>query len=172
MQERRRYVVAITDASFCGVGCDHTMAGIIEQQSCQQVIGLVPYGGAMRPLCERSLPDCVKQRAIHYRRLRARKDIILVFDLADIEMVTQQVVQRAAAERDATAGCSRGEPFGSGSDVAFFEVPNEFVDAAEFEVSSEDQSDQLSVFFDDGNLALFHLIAEGQGASDPQALSL
>jgi len=50
--------------------------------------------------------------------------------------------------------------------------PNELVDAPEFEVSPEDQSDQFSFFFDNGNLAVLHLIAKGQGASDPQALSL
>src|SRR5260221_3961456 len=33
-----------------------------------------------------------------------------VFDLADIEVVTQQIVQRAAAERDATAGRTRRKP--------------------------------------------------------------
>ena len=44
--------------------------------------------------------------------------------------------------------------------------------AAEFQVSPEDQSDQLSFFFDDRDLALLHLIAKGQGASDPKALSL
>ena len=43
---------------------------------------------------------------------------------------------------------------------------------AKCEVSPEDQSDQLSFFFDDGDLAVLHLIAKGQGASDPQALPL
>src|SRR5713226_5239201 len=57
-------------------------------------------------------------------------------------------------------------------DVAFFEVPYQFVNAAEFQVSPEDQSDQLSFFFDDRDLALFHLVAKRQSASDPKALSL
>src|SRR5258706_5016417 len=30
-QERRRHVIAIADAGFCGVGCGHVMAGIVEQ---------------------------------------------------------------------------------------------------------------------------------------------
>src|ERR1700682_951465 len=39
-------------------------------------------------------------------------------------------------------------------------------------ISSEDPSDQFSFFFNDGNLAVLHLIAEGQGASNPQTLPL
>src|SRR5882762_3936451 len=40
---------------------------------------------------------CLKQRTVHNRRLLARQDLILVFDLADIEVVAQQIVQRATA---------------------------------------------------------------------------
>src|SRR5712664_3058429 len=50
MQERRRHVVAIADASFCGMGRHHSMAGIIEQQPCQQVVGFVAYDGPVGPL--------------------------------------------------------------------------------------------------------------------------
>ena len=79
------------------------MAGIVEQQSRQQVIGFVAYDGAVRPLGEGFLPDRLKQRAIHDRRLLAGQDLILVFDLADIEVIAQQIVQRATAERDPAA---------------------------------------------------------------------
>ncbi len=68
------------------------------------------------------LPDRLKQLAIHNRRLLAGQDLVPVFDLADIEVIAQQVVQRATAERDPTARRSRGEQPGFGSDVAFSEV--------------------------------------------------
>ena len=99
------------------------MAGIIEQQFCQQMVGLVAYDGAVGPLGEGFLSDRLKQRAIHDWRLFTRQDLILVFDLADIEEVAQQVVQRAASERDPAARRSRGEQPGFGPDVAFSEVP-------------------------------------------------
>src|SRR6266404_8865919 len=123
MQAWRRYIVAIADASFCGVGWDHAIAGVVEQQSRQQVVGFVADEGSVGPLGEGFLPDCVKQRAIHNWRLLAGQNLILVFDLADIEVVAQQVVQRAATERDAAARLAGCEPFDSGPDVAFFEVP-------------------------------------------------
>jgi hypothetical protein len=41
MQERRRHVIAIADASFCGMGRHHSMAGVIEQQPCQQMSDLL-----------------------------------------------------------------------------------------------------------------------------------
>ena len=77
----------------------------------------------MGPLGEAFLADGLKQRAIHDRRLLAGQDLVLVFDLADIEVVAQQIVQRAAAERDPTARRTRGEQPGFGPDVAFSEVP-------------------------------------------------
>ena len=120
MQEGRRHVVAIADAGFGGMGWNHAMPGI---QSCQQVVRFVAQDGAVGPLGEGFLPDRLKQCAIHDRRLLARQDLILVFDLADIEVIAQYIVQRAAAKRDAAARCSRGELLCSGSDVAFSEVP-------------------------------------------------
>jgi hypothetical protein len=65
-------------------------------------------------LGEGFLPDCVEQRAIHDWRLLTRQDLILVFDLADIEVVAQQVVQRAAPERDPAARRTRGKQSGFG----------------------------------------------------------
>jgi hypothetical protein len=54
----------------------------------------------MGPLGEGFLADGLKQRAIHDRRLLAGQDLVLVFDLADIKVIAQQIVQRATAERD------------------------------------------------------------------------
>jgi len=56
------------------------------------VVGLAAYDGAVGPLGEGFLSDYIKQSAIHNRRLLAGEDLILVFDLADIEVVAQQVV--------------------------------------------------------------------------------
>src|SRR5260370_5099420 len=108
-------------------------------------------------------------RGFHDRRLLAWQDLVRVFDLADIEVIAQQVVQRTTAERDAAARRARRELLGPCSDVSFFEVPYQVVDAAAFQVSPEDQSDQLSFFFDYRDLALFHLLAKRQSASDPKA---
>src|SRR5258707_14287259 len=96
------------------------------------MVRLATYDGAVGPLGEGFLSDRVKQRAIHDRRLLARRDLVLVFDLTDIEVITQQIVQRATAERDVAAGRTpRRELLCFGSDVAFSEVPYQFVDAVE-----------------------------------------
>ena len=115
------------------MGWDHATTGIVEQQPRQELVGLVTYEGAVRPLGKCLLPARIKQRAIHDRRLLTRQNLILVFDLADIEVVAQQVVQRAAPERDPAARHTRASGFGP--DVAFSEVPQQFVDTAKFEVS-------------------------------------
>jgi hypothetical protein len=87
------------------------------------VVGLVAKGGAAGPSGERFLADCIKQGAIHDRRLLARQDLTFVFDLTDIEVIAQYVVQRATAERDAAAGDTSGEQSALGSNVALFEIP-------------------------------------------------
>lgn len=74
-------------------GWDHATTGIVEQQPRQELVGLVTYEGPVRPLGKRLLPDRIKQRAIHDRRLLARRDLVLIFDLSDIEVVAQEVVQ-------------------------------------------------------------------------------
>src|SRR6476620_8299936 len=135
------------------------------------MVGFVANDGAVRPLNEGFLPDRLEQRAVYDWGLLARQDLILVFDLANVEVIAKQVVQCAAAKWYAAARRSRRELLDSGSDVSFPEVSNQFVDAAEFEISPVDRSDQLSFSFDDGNLAVFHLIPTGQVASDPEALT-
>ena len=65
-------------------------------------------------------------------------------------------------------GCSKSY---LASDVFVAEVSDQRIDTAEFEVSPVDQPDAFGFVFDDGNLAVLHLIAEGQGTADPEALS-
>src|SRR5258705_6647457 len=58
------------------------------------------------------------------------------------------------------------------SDVFVFEVLHQRIDSAELKESAVDQSHPFGFVFDDGNLAVLHLIAEGQGTPDPETLPL
>ena len=62
MQDARRRIIAIPNASFGGVGWNHAMAGIVKQQSRQQLVGLVAHNGAVGPLGEGFMSDRLKQR--------------------------------------------------------------------------------------------------------------
>jgi hypothetical protein len=42
------------------------------------------------------------------------------------------------------------------------------VDAAEFEIASIDQADSLCLILDNGDLVVLHVIAEGEGTTDPK----
>ena len=59
-----------------------------------------------------------------------------------------------------------------GSDVFVFEVSHQRIDPAEFEVSPVDQPDPFGLVLDEGDLVIFHMIAEGQGTTDPETLPL
>src|SRR4029078_541398 len=100
------------------------------------------------------------------------QDFTLVFDLADIEAAAQQIEQGAAFEENASlgrAGCAQSYFC---SDVFVFEISHQRIDPTEFEVSPVDQPTPFGFVFDDGNLAVVHLIAEGQGTADPETLPL
>src|SRR5260370_22437258 len=58
------------------------------------------------------------------------------------------------------------------SDVFVIEVAHQRIDSTEFKVSAVDQPHPFGFVFDDGNLAVLHLIAEGQGTADPETLPL
>src|ERR1700733_4621355 len=105
------------------------------------MIGFVAYDGAVGPLGERLLPDCLKQRAIHDRWLLPRQNLIFVFHFADIEVIAQHVVQRATTERNSSTRRSRGELPGLCPDVTLSKISQQFIDAAKFEISPEDRPD-------------------------------
>src|SRR5258707_895095 len=124
------------------------------------------------PLIGEPLLNCIKKLPIHNRGLLAGQDFTLVFDLADIEPVAQQIEQRSAFERNAATGRTGCAQSYLCSEVVVSEVPYQRIDSAEFEVSPVDQPDPFGFVFDDGNLAVLHLIAEGQGTADPETLPL
>jgi hypothetical protein len=79
MQEGRRHVITIADAGFGGMSWNHPMAGVVEQQSRQQVVGFVAYDGAMvrpfdsdRSLLTRSLDFLLLSSSKTIRRSRDR----------------------------------------------------------------------------------------------------
>src|ERR1700704_2512357 len=57
-------------------------------------------------------------------------------------------------------------------DIFISEVSHQRIDAAKFEISPVDQPDPFGFIFDDGNFAVLHGIAEGQGTADPETLPL
>ena len=101
---RQRDVIAITDSSFGGVGWDHAVARIVVQQARQEMVGFGFGVIPVRPLIGKFLLNCIKKLPIHDRWLLSGQDFTLVFDLADIEPVAQQIEQGAAFEGNAAMG--------------------------------------------------------------------
>ena len=48
VQSGLRNILAIAHASLGGVGCNHAMTGIVEQQILQEVVGFLPTQSFMR----------------------------------------------------------------------------------------------------------------------------
>jgi hypothetical protein len=67
------------------------VARIVVQQARQKMVGFGFGVISMGPLIGESLLNCIKKLPIHDRWLLAGQDFTLVFDLADIELVTQQI---------------------------------------------------------------------------------
>src|SRR6516164_11477794 len=90
-----RHIIAIADACLGGVGCDHAMAGIVEQEVPEQVVRLLPGQGLMGLMGRQLVLHSLKQALVHDRRLFPRQDLAPVVDLANEEPVAQQMGERA-----------------------------------------------------------------------------
>ena len=82
------------------------------------MIGFAARECTVRPLNKGLLAYRFKQCAIQDWRLLVWEDLVLVFDLSDIEVVAQQVRERSSAERDAATCCTRRKRLEFGSDVS------------------------------------------------------
>jgi len=58
------------------------------------------------------------------------------------------------------------------SNVFVFEVPHQRMTPLSSRYRRLNQPDSFGFVFDDGNLAVLHCIAEGQGTADPKTLPL
>ena len=61
---------------------------------------------------------------------------------------------------------------GFAPDILISEVAHQRVDPTEFEIASVDQPDSFGLVFEDSNLAVLHLVTNGQGTTDPETLAL
>ena len=82
------------------------MAGIVEQQILQKVIGFLSGQSFVGLMGRQLLLDRLEQALIHDRWLLPRQDLALILDLTDIEPVAQEIEQRSSLEWDATAGAA------------------------------------------------------------------
>jgi hypothetical protein len=73
------------------MGGDHAVPRIVVQQAGQEMVGFGFGVISVRPLIGELLLNCIKKLPVHDRWLLAGQDFALVFDLADIEPVAQQI---------------------------------------------------------------------------------
>src|SRR6516164_1405819 len=136
------------------------------------MVARVPDAGPGGPLIRKLLLDRIEEGAVQDWWLLARQDLTLISDLADIEPVAQEIEQCSPLERDATAGAAGCKQPCLGADVTVFEISNQGVDAAKFKIALEDQPDLFSLTFYNGDFAVLHFVAEGEGTADPESLAL
>src|SRR5262249_26730522 len=86
------------------MGRDHGVAGSIEQDSLQRSVVLGPRCDVMGSLLGQSPLHGLKQLAVDQWWLRARADLTLIENLADVEAIAQQVEQGALREGHAPSG--------------------------------------------------------------------
>src|SRR5258706_11476401 len=91
LEVRQRDVIAIANSTFGGVGWDHAVAGIVVQQARQEMVGFGFGVISVGPLIGELLLNCIKKFPLHDRWLLTGQDLALVFDLANIEPVAQQI---------------------------------------------------------------------------------
>src|SRR5262249_21344176 len=135
VQARFGDIIAIAHASLGGVGGDHAMAGIVEQEILQEAVGFLPGQGLVGLMGRQLFLNRLEQGSVQDRRLQ---DLTSIFDLADKEPVPEEVGEGSTSERNASAGLAAAEGFCLGAEVFGPEVPDKFVDAGDLEISAED----------------------------------
>ena len=88
-------------ASLRGMGGDHRVTGVVEQNFSQKMVGFLPGEGAVGLMVRQFLLNRIEQVALDDRRLLTRQDLSLVLDLTNKEPVAQNVGEHAPAEGDA-----------------------------------------------------------------------
>src|SRR6516162_761520 len=129
MQTRSGHVIPVTHASLGGMCRNHEMAGVVEQEILQEVVGFVPGKGLVSLMVRQLLLDGLEQSAVDNGRLFAWEDLTPVFDFPDEEPIAQKVGEGTSAEGNASADLAGTEGPRLGIDVPCPEVPDQLVDA-------------------------------------------
>ena len=96
----------------------------------------------------------------------------LVDDLAPIDAVGEQMIERAAPERAAAFMGAAGPLLDLGAVPVAGELLDQFAGRAKGDVAAQDVTDQFGFAFIDDELTVADVIAERDGISHPQALLL
>src|SRR6266404_8158387 len=133
----------------------HPIAVAIKQQAGEEArltmsSACVPLGGVASKLCLNRIP----QRLIDDRRVLTRMRLLLVDDLASIDLVLKHQIERAAREWLAASQatrCARPElaPNGAGVELVL-QQPNR----AEFGIATKNEAHGFRLAFDDDELAV------------------
>src|SRR5262245_505263 len=126
------------------MGRDHGVAGSIEQDPLQESVVLGPRCDVMRSLLGQSPLHDLKQLAVDQRRLRARADLTLIENLADVEAIAQEVEEGALREGHATARAAVRQLADLCSDIALAKLEHQPVDAAKREIPTKRSEEHTS----------------------------
>src|SRR5262249_18576339 len=147
-------------------------AGSIEQDALQRSVVLGPRRDVMGSLLGQSPLHGLKQLAVDQWWLRARADLTLIENLADVEAIAQEVEQGTLREGHATARAAVRQLADLCSHIALAKLEHQPVDAAEGEIPTKDRADPLGLLFDDGELAILEFISQRHHSADPKPLAL
>src|SRR5262245_53950834 len=134
----------ISHALLGRMGRDHGVAGSIEQDPLQGSVALGPRRDVMGSLLGQSALHGLKQVAVDQWRLRARADLTLIEDLADVEAIAQEVEQGALREGHAAARAAVRQLADLCSKLALAKLENQPVDAAKREIPTKRSEEHTS----------------------------
>src|SRR6476620_9305166 len=123
------------------------VASRIEQESSQRRLAPASRRDIMRALFGETPLHSVEQCAINQRRLWARADLALIDDFTEVKTIAQNVEEGALGERHAATRVAVRQPTNLRPDVALTKFEHQPVDAAECEITLEDQADPVSFLF-------------------------
>src|SRR5215813_13783150 len=171
LNQGRRDVVAVPHAIFDRISRRHAVAAFVENTAGQKRSRLMPSLIVIDPLLVEPGLSCFKQLAIENGWLLSGEDLAAVFNLVDIELITQECRQRPTGEWDAADSASIGQGADLGRDPGMPQVRHQEVQAAELKEAAEDVANGLGLCFHHRDFAILGLIAQWHHPADPEALA-
>src|SRR6202521_3881861 len=132
---------------------------------------LDPRPPSCRAIVRKPGLDSAPQLLVHDCFVLARIRGALMNDLAPIDAVLEEMVERPAAERAPAEFSAGGQYALLVPNPTLVEVCPQFRDAAQGKVLLEDQADAVRLLLVDHELAVLDLVTERNGAAHPHALA-
>src|SRR5262249_20716738 len=163
-------VIAVAVSPAHRIGRRHPVTAVVEDETGEKRTALDPSVSALGEITRELGLYGIPELLVHDHLVLARISNALVHDLAPIDAVAQQMIERTPPERAAEYAAGGQDPLLAAASFSIKVCPQPR-NAAKGEIALEDQPHRLGLGLVHNELSIPHVIAERNGATHPHALA-